>query len=308
MTDTKLPDVSVRDSILAVLARIRQSAIGQGKTKLPTAEFSRALNSVGERFIDLLLQNECTGNWWLGENGEWLQCTVRSTGRRVTRHFYSGDTPETQLLSTSKHIADPLTGPDHIVSVFVPSLNLNSNVVLEQKLRFSTRQDAFADSGTYLKHLLYKSRYTSPKECDFDPDSYCNGLLTSLVNVMGTTMGRVGFIGTVPQVCFLLVSTPPNKIIIGDKESKKITKCDFVGFLPPIVATESFMKNSPASEIIRRAKVRLWIGLDSLLNVCEASEVEAAWNIAIKELSTDLHNPKWRIEAEVKNADEAEDI
>lgn len=45
------------------LARIRQAAIGRGKTELPTADFSNALNSVWERLIYLLLQNEYTGNW-----------------------------------------------------------------------------------------------------------------------------------------------------------------------------------------------------------------------------------------------------
>jgi hypothetical protein len=111
---------------------------------------------------------------------------------------------------------------------------------------------------------------------------------------MDTTLGMVGFIGTVPQVCFRLIMTPPNKIIVGDKESKKIIRCDFVGFLPPIVATTSFVKKSPASEIIRKAKVQLWLGLDDLINVCEASEVETAWFTAVNELSMDLHNPRWR--------------
>ena len=289
MTDAKQPSGSIKASILAALTHIRETATKPGKTLLPTAAFSSALNSVGERLVDLLLEKERTGNWWLSEEGDWLRCTVQRTEPRVTRHFYR-DEP---LLPTSKHLADPMTGPDHLVRVSVPALDLNSDVVLEQKLRFGTRQDAFADSGTYLKHLLYKSGLNAPTETDFKSESYCTKLF-ELIEKVGTTMGQAGAAGTVPQVCFWSIRSKRNKIIVRDKESKKITECDFVGFLPPIVNTASFKKKSPAVEVIRRAKVQLWIGLDSLLEVCEESEVETAWDEAINELSTALHNPTWR--------------
>lgn len=289
MTDAKQPSGSIKASILAALTRIRESATKPGKTQLPASAFSNALNSVGERLVDLLLEKERTGDWWLSEEGDWLRCTVRRTEPRVTRHFYSEET----LLPTSKHLADPMTGPDHLVRVSVPARNISSDVVLEQKLRFGTRQDAFADSGTYLKHLLYKLDHNAPTESDLDPESYCKKLFASLENRIGTTTGRIGASGTVPQVCFWSIRSPLKKIIVGDKEPKKVTKCDFVGFLPPIVNTASFKKKSPAVEVIRRAKVQLWIGLDSLLEVCEESEVETAWDEAIKELGIALHNPTW---------------
>ena len=289
MTDAKQPSGSIKASILAVLTHIRETATKPGKTQLPTAAFSNALNSVGERLVDLLLEKERTGDWWLSEEGDWLRCTVQRTEPRVTRHFYSEET----LLPTSKHLADPMTGPDHLVWVSVPARDISSNVVLEQKLRFGTRQDAFADSGTYLKHLLYKLDHNAPTETDLDPESYCKKLFASLENRIGTTTGRIGASGTVPQVCFWSIHSPLNKIIVGDKEPRKVTQCDFVGFLPPIVNTASFKKKSPAVEVIRRAKVQLWLGLDSLLAVCEESEVEKAWDVAVKELSTALHNPTW---------------
>lgn len=290
MTDAKQPSGSIKASIRAALTRIRETATKPGKTLLPTAAFSNALNSVGERLVDLLLEKERTGDWWLSEEGDWLQCTVRRTEPRVTRHFYSNE----PLLPTSKHLADPMTGPDHLVRVSVPARDINSDVVLEQKLRFGTRQDAFADSGTYLKHLLYKSGHNAPTETDINPDEYCRNLLGSLEARMGTTTGRIGAVGTVPQVCFWSIHSPLNKIIVGNKESRKVTECEFVGFLPPIVNTASFKKKSPAVEVIRKAKVQLWIGLDSLLEVCQESEVEKAWDEAINELCTALHNPTWR--------------
>jgi hypothetical protein len=70
------------------------------------------------------------------------------------------------------------------------------------------------------------------------------------------------------------------------------------------VDTNSLVRKSLPNEIILRAEVRLWLGLDSLLEVCESSEVETAWQAAINELSTGLHNPRWRDEA--NDGDEAE--
>lgn len=79
--DEQIPPI--KNSILEVLGHIRRTAQGRS-TELPTAEFSHALNAVGEILVDLLLQKERKGPWWLGNDGEWLECIIKRSGRRQT--------------------------------------------------------------------------------------------------------------------------------------------------------------------------------------------------------------------------------
>jgi hypothetical protein len=96
-----------------------------------------------------------------------------------------------------------------------------------------------------------------------------------------------------PQVCLVSVQTPPHKVFVCNREYKDTVVCDAVGFLAPTVSHAAFAGDSATRRIVQQAKVRLWIGLDSLLDRCEAEEVEEAWCSAIARLSANVRNPKW---------------
>lgn len=290
----------IQKCILETLSQIRKTKAA----KLPGPEFSNAINAVGEQFVDMLLKSERTGKWWLDDNGEWLECTVKRVGNRVAKNFLPGESSEWEFFTktaTRPTLADPLTGPDHVVSVDVPKMGLkNIRVVLEQKLRFG-RHDVLANSSTYVRHLragLGKEgrKYQAPKTKDFQIEPYCNGLLHAAKDVLCHTDGKgaLTYSGKVPHVCFVSICLSPNKIIVRDKGSGERVECDFAGFLPPCVNQESFTKDSPTRKIIYHAKVRLWIGLDTLLKQCQAAEVENAWRKAIKRLSQSVRDPQWR--------------
>lgn len=261
------------------------------------AEFSNAINSVGEQFVDALLRVERKGKWWLDDEGQWRECVVSRLGPRSPKTFARGNSPEWAWFpQTASRLADPMTGPDHVVVVTVPSLRLSTKVALEQKLRFGSRQDAFADSATYLKHLLARLKYRRPNRKDFNIDSYCNGLLDATKAMLCNTKkdGTLSHSGSVPQVCLASVLTLPNKIFVFDKATTTTIGCDCVGFLPPAVNTAALSNDCPARAIIQRAKVRLWLGLDSLLQQCSEQEVGTAWCEAIGKLTEAIHEPKWQ--------------
>ena len=289
--------VGIQDTILKTLSRIRTTARGRKGTELPSAEFSNAINAVGEQFVDSLLQVERMGEWWLDESGQWQTCAIKRVGQRAPCSFLRGDSAEWAWFpQTASRLADPMTGPDHVVHVVVPTLKLSSHVALEQKLRFGTRRDAFADSSTYLKHLLAGLEYPRPSKKEFQIGSYCDGLLESAKALLCKTKGdgSLSYSGSVPHVCFVSVCTPPNRIVVADKLGNQKVQCDSVGFLSPCIQEDSFAVDCPALSIVQRAKVRLWIGLDSLLEKCDAEEVDAAWNKAIESLSQSIRNPQWR--------------
>ncbi|MEZ5943950.1 MAG: hypothetical protein R3C18_21345 [Planctomycetaceae bacterium] len=81
-----------------------------------------------------------------------------------------------------------------------------------------------------------------------------------------------------------------------DKSGVSQVECDYVGLLAPTVNTTELAGASPALRIVRKAKVRLWIGLDSLLEVCTDEEVEAAWSTAVAQLTNDIRKPIWRMD------------
>lgn len=299
MTSNKTePIPSIKDSILKVIARIRQTAQGRSTTELPTAEFSHALNSVGEIFVDLLLQRERKGPWWLGDDGQWLDCVIKSSGKRCSRNFVRGHSPDWEWFpQAASRLADPMTGPDHVVNVSIPALSLSTHVALEQKLRFGTKQDAFASSATYVKHLVAGLHYPLPCKKEFDVDSYCHDLLEATKTLIRKTKkdGRLAYSGSVPHVCFVSLSSSPHKIYVQERPGGLVTECDFVGFLPPTVDQVAFVADTAHRKIVKRAKVRLWLGLDSLLEECEPDEVDAAWGAAIAGLSSSIRNPKWAV-------------
>src|SRR5262249_20756653 len=101
--------VSVRDSILKALSRIRTTAQSRKATELPSAEFSNAINAVGEQFVDTLLQVERTGEWWLDETGTWRTCSVKRLGRRVRSNFIRGVSAECGWFPPgASRLADPM--------------------------------------------------------------------------------------------------------------------------------------------------------------------------------------------------------
>jgi hypothetical protein len=287
---------SFRSCLLLVLSRIRQTAQSRKVSELPTAEFSNALNTVGEYFVHLLLNRERKGQWWLGDNGEFVECKLKNTGSRNRRNFVRGQSAEWAWFPQSaSRLADPMTQPDHLVTLEVPSLSLTANVALEQKLRFGTPQDAFANSATYVKHLLAGLTYPLPDRNEFNVDSYCHGLLEAAKAFICKIKrdGKFAYSGSVPHVCFVSVGSSPNTIVVQEKLGGATTVCNFVGFLPPCVNTVAFTKNTPYRQLVLRAKVRLWMGLDSLLEQCNDEEVELAWTTAIDSLTTSIRNPKW---------------
>lgn len=296
MNDPSSAVPSIKESILNVIDRIRRTAQTRRITELPTAEFSNALNSVGETFVDILLQKERKGYWWLDDDGKWLECSIKSSGKRCPRNFIRGNSEDwVWFPEAASRLADPMTGPDHVVKVSVPVLSLSTHCVLEQKLRFGTKQDAFASSTTYVKHLLAGLKYPLPGNHEFDVDSYCHGLMEASRAFICKTKndGRLAYSGSVPHVCFVSVGSMPYTIKVQEKPSGPITECDCVGFLSPAVNKAAFEKDTPHRKIVQRAKVRIWIGLDSLLEQCEVSEVENAWEASISGLTSGIRNPKW---------------
>lgn len=297
-TDTAKQVPPIRDSIVQVISRIRRTAKSRSPTELPTAQFSNALNSVGELFVDLLLQKERRGQWWLGDDGQWLECTITSSGKRCQRNFIRGHSADWKWFpQTASRLADPMTGPDHVVTATIPSLSLSTHVALEQKLRFGTKQDAFASSSTYVKHLLAGLDCPLPSKSDLCFDSYYNGLTEATKALICKTKkdGRLAYSGSVPHVCLVSIGSSPHKVIVQEKPNGTTTECDFVGFLAPAIHHAAFAVDSPHNKIVQRARVRLWLGLDSLLEQCDSGEVEVAWATAIDGLSASIRYPNWTI-------------
>jgi len=294
MTNNTEVPTSFRDSIVSVLSRIRRTAAQRGRrTELPTADFSDALNTVGEHFVDLLLQKERRGLWWLGEDGAFHDCAVRRLGDRVPRNFVRGDSTDWSWFpAEATRLADPMTGPDHVVRVSVPSLKLSENVCLEQKLRFNSRQDVFADASTYLKHLDVSRLDNSNSSFE----SYYQDALEEVKGVLGrrTENGTLAYSGSVPQVCFACISLSPHIITVVNRSGETRVECSYVGFLAPTVNQSSFAVEDHVVRIVRRAKVGLWIGLDSLLTACTDKEVQQAWSAALQKLTEDIRDPDWR--------------
>ena len=298
MTDETAEQATIRESIQKVLSRIRRTAARREKTELPTADFSNALNAIGENFVDLLFATERRGQWWLDETGQFHECIVRRVGERSPRIFARGVSPEWNWYpEAASRLADPMTGPDHIVRVSVPSLEFDGSVCLEQKLRFGSRRDAFAGASTYLKHLLHRLDCPRPSEKEFNLDSYFNGILEAAKAVLCRTKknGALAYSGSVPQVCFVSTGLQPNRVVVTDKAGDSKVECEYIGFLAPTINTNELAGTSPALRIVQRAKVRLWIGLDSLLEACTNEEVEAAWSTAVAQLTEDICNPNWRM-------------
>lgn len=296
MTKNENEITKVKDSILGVLRRIRRTATGRSATELPQSEFSNALNAVGEVFVDLLLQKERTGPWWFGDDGVWHECTIKSIGKRRYRNFARGNSTEWDWFpQTASRLADAMTGPDHVVTASVPSLSLSTNVVLEQKLRFSTKKDAFASSSTYAGHLVAGLDYPLPSRKAFDVDKYCHGLLEATKAIICKTKkdGRLAYSGSVPHVCFVSIGSSPFKINVKEQPDGPVTECEFVGFLSPCVDQSSFESETANRQVVLYAKVRLWLGLDSLLEQCDVDEVQTAWDAAISGLSECINKPKW---------------
>lgn len=301
MTESKLDDsASVRDGVLSVLRRMRTNPACR-RQLLP--DFSIALNAVGEPFVYLLLQRERKGAWWLTDDGEWHECSLKSLGRRVPRNFLPGSSPEWGWFpATSKvrHIADRMTGPDHVVTVKVKSLKLSMNVVLEQKLRFGTNQDAVATASTYVYHLRKGLKgegdvgFLMPEAPAGVDHEFVDRFLAATKKVLLKTKRDVLLhCGSVPQVCFVSVQTPPHKVFVCNKDYRDTVDCNAVGFLAPAINHAAFSCDSVARRIVQQAKVRLWLGLDSLLDQCGTEEVEEAWGSAIEQLNASVRNPGW---------------
>ncbi len=288
---------TIRSAILSVLSRIQRTAAQPGKTELPTADFSNALNAVGENFVDLLLNEERRGLWWLDEDGSFHECIVSRPGARFPRNFSRGVSHEWSWFpAEANRLADPMTGPDHVISVNVPSLNVTCSVCLEQKLRFGTPGDAYAGASTYLKHLLHRLGYPRPATKEFHLESYCNGLLEAAKAVLCRTRkdGTLAYSGSVPQVCMVSTGLAPKTVVVTDRSGSARVECEYVGFLAPTINRSELESGSPAVRVIQRAKVSLWIGLDSLLECCTAEEVEKAWSTSVSRLTEDVCNPTWR--------------
>lgn len=301
MIETKADVLSVKESILSVLRRIRAKP---NCRELLSPDFSYALNAVGELFVDMLLQRERIGKWWLTDDGIWLECSIRSVGQRVPRNFLRGTSTEWGWFPAKKevrHIADRLTGPDHIVTATVHSLNLSTQVVLEQKLRFGKNNDVLATAATYIKHLrdgvkgMDEKPFPMPGEPSRVDRDFINRFLDGIKNVLlrEKRKGVLSHSGSVPQVCFVSVQTPPHKVFVCDKEYNDTLACDAVGFLAPMVNHSAFAVDSVSRRIVQQGRVRLWLGLDSLLDQCETKEVEEAWSSAIEGLNASVRMPKW---------------
>jgi len=56
---------------------------------------------------------------------------------------------------------------------------------------------------------------------------------------------------------------------------------------------------------VERARVRLWLGLDSLLEQCDSNDVETAWNTAITGLSESIRKPNWKTQDKCSMNDES---
>ena len=300
--DEFLEPLMIKKSILNVLSRI-----GEKEKTVSFPEFSNAINAVGEQFVDTLLQVPRTGDWWLDESGQFLKCTIRSVGKRVRRNFLPGNSPQwDDFWKTTDRptLADALTGPDHVVEVTVPTVPTvlpKTHVVLEQKLRFGP-SDANASGLTYISHLrdglgqVGHKKYPAPNNKDFQLETYWDGLLYAAKELLRHTDGKgnLTYSGKVPHVCFVSVCIPDNRIYVCSNENDKRIECDYVGFLPPCINRKWFTMDSAARKIIIRAKVRLWLGLDSLLEKCEAKEVDDAWRAAIAGLTQNIRTPQCR--------------
>jgi len=75
---------------------------------------------------------------------------------------------------------------------------------------------------------------------------------------------------------FYTIALQPNKVVVTDKTGVSKVECEYVGFLAPIINLNDLASDSPAIRIVQRAKVRLWIGVDSLLEACTNEEVDEA--------------------------------
>ena len=284
---------SIKESMLEVLGQIESSARKSTATILPDASFSHAINAAGEIFVGSLLNTVRKGRWFCNKHGEWVECSIQRIEPTSSRTFFRGNSEEWNWFPReATRLADPLTGPDHVVEVQVSeNPDQNYTFVLEQKLRFGTKQDAFADASTYMKHLLAKL----PKE------SLANRTPAEITNAVKelicqrTSRGLLFYAGTVSHVCFASIKTYPNEIyVINNNETRSIINCSGVGFIAPCINYDSFKTHKDSRFVLNDAEVRLWIGLDSLLKTCENEEVENAWDSAIKVLTENIRSPKWK--------------
>lgn len=285
----------LRPSLRNTLRRIRMSAIRSGATELPTAEFSDAINLVGEDFVDLLFAKPRSGRWWIASAGTLAECTVQNLGTRHRSVFVKGKSPEWSWFPKNAHrLADPMTGPDHVLKVEVPSLSLSQTAIVEQKLRLSSKQDAFANGSTYVKHLNLKKKLDHPAPSG-ENEQYCESLLKATKRyITKTSDGGLTYSGAVPHVCFASILTSPNKIFVAPKSGGKTIEGTCVGFLAPTIDYHSLVQESAISRFLQRAKVNLWISLESLLAQCTDEEVTEAWNASCERLIQHLLAPEWR--------------
>jgi hypothetical protein len=288
-----LPDkCRIRPSLLGVLHRIRESS-QLGRTALPNKSFSEALNAVGEHFVDLLLARPRKGRWWLGPDGAWQECIVQRWGQsRETRVFRWAENPSWRewFPEEATRLGDPLTGPDHVVAVEIPASSERVGVVLDQKLRLGRPGDAIASSRTYMAHLLAKPvEHRRPNASDdTNIEAYCQSLLRVIRTVLCNRLdGLLTYSGKVPHVVFASVFTEPHLIYVTDSKETQVT-CSCAGFLAPIIDRSQVKIVDPVSIVIRRAAVRLWIGLDDLLGCCDDNEVEMAWAEVIRRLTDSI--------------------
>lgn len=291
----------IKDSILSVIQKCLESSKAR---KSLSADFSDAINAVGERFVDLLLQQERSGRWWLACNGQWHKCRIKSVGKRIPRNFLPGTPEDWDWFPKSevvRHLADRMTGPDHVVTVAVDSLNISEHVVLEQKLRFGSRQNLFADASTYVKHLRdgvknkHGNKVSLPNDISSVDESFFSMFLeaTKAVLLKRNRHDKLTHSGKVPHVCFVSMLTRPHKVFVSDANYTSVVECGHVGFVAPSLNHRSLEGESIAKRITERANVRLWLGLDSLLQQCTAEEVESAWTTAVSELSSNVRSPRW---------------
>jgi len=195
--------------------------------------------------------------------------------------------------ANAQPFADALTGPDHVVRVTLPN-SAEHLVVLEQKMRFG-KDSAIAGPATYLRHLKHKTAFRCPDVRE-DVDGYLTELNTQIQKKMfAGNNGEKVYRGTVPQVCMTSLLSQPSRILIKMADKKDLVVCQSVGFLSPVRRDLSFLQQDNFYlKLVRQLRVRLWIGLDSLLRKCTDQQVQSAWNKALKSHEDALYNAQWK--------------
>jgi len=245
--------------------------------------FSAALNAFGEMFVNNLLKESLEGRWWYDfEKEKFKNCKIIIKNESSTKkyRFIWNDILENPeefdaervkrveaiLKKDELAIGDGNTNPDHIITVETDEGEYKC--MTEQKLRFSPK-DISASPET-IKQYVYPEKFEEKQNLKIILKDH----LDPTKNPKGKTL-QVAFYS---MLSYNAVTLSPKKS--KDQKSEGLVQCGYLGFLAPSIKEEKFKENNTIKKNCKEANLKLWIGLDSILEKSSDDYVSKAWTDA----------------------------